>query len=138
MATTKKINAAQAMDDLRTRKHHIEETKASGMLKKFKSFRTKLAGAIKNGDPVPANCPDLPIAVTYNKKAIQSLLKLPGFDGLRIFPAINADNAMTFVLVGIDENGNTIPGSAVMSKGTSSGTIVDEGQMSPPYPAPAL
>ncbi|MES2645439.1 MAG: hypothetical protein V4717_01090 [Bacteroidota bacterium] len=138
----KKINAEQAMQDLMSRKHHVEQETASGMVKKFKTFRTKLATAKKNGSELPKNIPDLPTFITYNKKAIQKLLKNPECAGLRIYPAINADNFMTLVLVGVDEGGENILESTLLaSKAKSSSKsvttlTVDEGQMSPPYPAP--
>lgn len=138
MAKATKISAEQAMEDLKSRKHHVEADAASSMVKKFKSFRTKLVSAQKAEGVVPKNTPELPLAVTYNKKAIQSIMKIPGVAGLRIYPAINADNALTFVLVGVDESGENIAGSATMAKGVTTTNTVDEGQMSPPYPAPAL
>jgi hypothetical protein len=45
---------------------------------------------------------------------------------------------MTFVLVAVDGMGENITASTTMAKGTTSSsgtTTVDEGQMSPPYPA---
>jgi hypothetical protein len=135
MAKAKKISAAEAMEDLKSRKHHVEASLATSMVKKFKTFRTKLQTAQKTEGAVPKNTPELPLAITYNKKAIQSLLKQPGCEGIRIYPAINGDNAMTFVLVGVDASGENLSGNA-MAKDAGS-TKVDEGQMSPPYPAPA-
>jgi hypothetical protein len=138
----KKNSAEQAMQALLARKHHVEQETASGMVKKFKIFLTKLATAKKNGGDLPKNVPDLPTFITYNKKAIQKLLKNPECAGLRIYPAINADNFMTLVLVGVDESGdNMLESTLLASKAKSSAkTIttltVDEGQMSPPYPAP--
>lgn len=139
MAKAKKISAEEAMQDLKSRKHHVEEATAASMIKKYQSFRTKMARAKNTEGPVPPKSPDLPIAITYNKKAIQRLLKQPGTEGIRIFPAINADNMLTLVLVAIDAAGETIKSSAVASKSTTptpGTTTVDEGQMSPPYPAP--
>jgi hypothetical protein len=138
----KKISSEQAMQDLNARKHHVEQETASGMVKKFKSFRTKLATAKKNGGDLPKNVPDLPIFITYNKKAIQKLLKDPECAGLRIYPAINAENFMTLVLVGVDEAGDNILASTILASKAKSNSktvttlTVDEGQMSPPYPAP--
>ena len=40
--------------------------------------------------------------------------------------------------LGVDEAGENIAGSATMAKGATSTTTVDEGQTSPPYPAPPL
>ena len=142
MATSKKITTEQAMEDLAKRKHIVEESKASTMVKKYKTFRTRLATAKKNGS-APANTPDLPVSITYNKKAIQNLLKKTGCTGLRIYPAINEGNSLTFVLVGVDEygeniiNGGTAGSDAamVMKSAAGSGGTVDEGQTSPPYPA---
>ncbi|CAN5596765.1 hypothetical protein BH10BAC3_BH10BAC3_32380 [soil metagenome] len=142
MASSKKITSEQAMQDLAARKHHVDQTTAAAMVKKFKGFRTKLASAKKNGGELPANAPDLPTFITYNKKAIQNLLKKPECAGLRIYPAINADNFLTLVLVGVDEAGENIldntllASSAKSSAKTVTTTVVDEGQMSPPYPAP--
>lgn len=140
MAKAKKITAAEAMDDLKKRKHQVEKTDAAAMVKKYQGFRTKLASAKKNGGAVPPKTPDLPISVSYNKKAIQSLLKQPGCEGIRIFPAIK-DDAVTFVLVAINAAGENITESATsgMAKTLSTTTTtVDEGQMSPPYPATTL
>jgi hypothetical protein len=137
MAKAKKISAEQAMEDLKARKHHVDSDVASSMVKKFKTFRTRLQTAQKTEGAVPKNTPELPVAVTYNKKAIQSLLKQPGCEGIRIYPAINGDNAMTFVLIGVDASGENLSGN-VMAKDATSTKTVDEGQMSPPYPAPAL
>ena len=139
MASSKKISSEQAMQDLAARKHHVDQTTAAAMVKKYKSFRTKLASAKKNGGDLPANVPDLPTFITYNKKAIQNLLKKSDCAGLRIYPAINADNALTLVLVGVDEAGENILASTLLAKTAAkgaTGTTVDEGQMSPPYPAP--
>ena len=138
---SKKISSEQAMQDLMGRKHHVDQASAATMVKKYKSFRTKLASAKKNGGDLPSNVPDLPTFITYNKKAIQNLLKNSDCAGLRVYPAINADNALTLVLVGVDEAGENILESTLLAKtatsksGTSTKTV-DEGQMSPPYPAP--
>lgn len=144
MATSKKITPDQAMQDLAARRHHVEENKAAAMVKKYKTFRTKLATAKKNEGPLPANVPDLPLFISYNKKTIQNLLKKPGCAGLRIYPAINEYNALTFVLVGVDEAGenmingvNPTDSQVVMKVASDSGGAVDEGQSSPPYPSPA-
>ena len=140
MATSKKISSEQAMEDLLSRKHHVNKDTAAAMVKKYKSFRTKLASAKKNGGDLPANTPDLPTFITYNKKAIQNLLKSSECAGLRIYPAINADNGLTLVLVGVDQAGENILESTLLAKAnakTVTTTTVDEGQMSPPYPAPA-
>ena len=143
MATSKKITPEQAMEDLSKRKHHVDESKAATMVKKYKTFRTKLASAKKNGKELTGNIPDMPLFITYNKKAIQTLLKKTDCVGLRIYPAVNDDNALTFVLVGVDAAGNNMldgnveaPGQGVMMK-PAGGTTVDEGQTSPPYPAPS-
>jgi hypothetical protein len=77
MAKAKKISAEQAMEDLKSRKHHVEESAASSMVKKFKSFRSKLVSAQNGEGAIPKNTPEFPVAVTYNKKAIQSLIKQP-------------------------------------------------------------
>ena len=142
MATSKKITPEQAMQDLAARKHHIDADTAATMVKKFKSFRTKMTSAKKNSGALPANVPDLPAFVTYNKKVIQKLLKDPACTGLRIYPAINASNSLTFVLVGVDESGENILDTAVSATANAmvkpaGGTTVDEGQTSPPYPAPS-
>lgn len=142
MATSKKITAEQAMEDLSKRKHQVTQTTAASMVKKYKAFRTKLASASKNGTAIPATTPELPTFVTYNKKAIQGLLKKTGCAGIRIYPAINDANTLTFVLVAINEAGENILDDAAATGNAlakpAGGTVVDEGQTSPPYPGPAL
>ena len=142
MASSKKLTQQQAMEDLAKRKHHVAQSTAASMVKKYKTFRTKLASASKNGGALPATVPDLPTFVTYNKKAIQGLLKKPGCAGIRIYPAINNENTLTFVLVAIDEAGENIFDAAAETAGNAmakpGGGVVDEGQTSPPYPAPAF
>jgi phosphoketolase len=146
MATSKKITPEQAMEDLSKRKHVVDESKASAMVKKYKTFRTRLASSKKNGGALPANIPDLPTFITYNKKAFQALMKKTECVGVRIYPAINDDNGLTFVIVGVDAAGENIlsgmveaTGQAMMKTTTTTtkpGTV-DEGQTSPPYPAPS-
>jgi hypothetical protein len=126
----KKITPEESMKDLKARKHSVSQSTAALMLKKFKSFRLKLARAKKNGW-LDNTTPELPLSVTFNKKAIIALTKLPGFTGLRITPAINADNMLTFILSGIDANGEAITPDNEMGK--PGGTVTDEGQINPPF-----
>jgi hypothetical protein len=126
----KKITPEESMKDLKARKHTTPVNTAAKMLKKYKAFRNKLVKARMNGW-VDENTPDLPLAVTFNKKAIIALTKLPGFTGLRITPAINADNMLTFILSGIDANGEAITPDNEMGK--PGGTVTDEGQINPPF-----
>jgi hypothetical protein len=137
MAKAKKITSGEAILDLKKRKHDIDPSDATAIVKKYQSFRTKLIKAKEAGDIIPDKTPELPISVSYNKKAIQLLLKHPESQGIRIYPAIK-DGALTFVLVGIDANGENIGGSNLLAKGgsgTGSGTV-DEGQQCPPFPGP--
>jgi hypothetical protein len=126
----KKITPEESIKDLKARKHSVSQSTAAAMLKRYKAVRTILSDAKKCwllGDTIP----DLPITATFNKKAIIALTKLPGFTGLRISPGINADNMLTFILSGIDANGEVIsPGNEM---GKPGGTVTDEGQINPPF-----
>jgi hypothetical protein len=123
----KKPTVQESMKDLKARKHSISQSTAAKMVKKYKAYRTKLIKAKKAG----MNLPDYPLSVTFNKKAIVALTKLPGFTGLRITPAINADNMLTFILSGIDASGEVITPDNGMGK--PGGTVTDEGQINPPF-----
>jgi hypothetical protein len=117
------------MKDLKARKHSTPVNTAAKMIKKFKAWRNKIAKRKREG--FPSSEPDLPLSVSFNKKAIIALTKLPGFTGLRITPAINADNMLTFILAGIDANGDVITLDNEMGK--PGGTVTDEGQINPPF-----
>ena len=136
MAKASKTAAKNAMAELKQQKHTIPKEDAEKMVKKYKQVRKKLNGLNEEQDQ---KLPAFPISVTYNKDAIDGLINLPGCVGVRIYPAVTKDNALTFVLVGVDAEGENIygPGTAKNAKQiASSGTVTDEGQMSPPYPAP--
>lgn len=141
MATPKKITQAQAMQDLKILNHQITTDFATLMVKKYKRFRSKILKAKKTDGLLPSNTPDLPHFLTYNKTAIHNLLKTPGCTAIRMYPAINDNGQLTLVIVGVDATGENIlkaknASSAKTSKAvaTTSVTVLDEGQASPPYP----
>jgi hypothetical protein len=125
----KKITPEESMKDLKGRKHSVSQSTAAKMIKKFKAFR-KYVIAEKESLGWDA-APDLPLYVTFNKKAITALMKEPGCVGLRITPAINSANMLTFILDPIDANREVISGGNDLGK--PSGTTTDEGQWNPPY-----
>ncbi|CAN5399741.1 hypothetical protein BH10BAC3_BH10BAC3_11480 [soil metagenome] len=83
------------------------------------------------------------MAITYNKQALIDLLGQDGCVSFRVYPGINKEEQIALIFVGVDAEGNNIlPVTASEPEGDSltadGGKIVDEGQMSPPYPAPSL
>jgi hypothetical protein len=144
MATTN-LTAAQINEQLQATNHFIERGKASAMIKKFTTHKNRLFKTDKKYCTLPFNAPGLPNSITYNKAAISTLLNNTGCVGLRIYPAINIDNRFTLVIVGVDENGENImeaeseieTGMNLQAQRAVVTGLVDEGQTSPPYPAPA-
>jgi hypothetical protein len=57
MAKAKKISAEEAMNDLKKRKHHVAHEDAAAMVKKYQSFRTKLASSKASGGALPPKTP---------------------------------------------------------------------------------
>ena len=124
------------MAELKDQKHTIPKDDAEKMVKKYKQVRKKLMAL---NEEEGLKLPAFPISVTYNKAAMDGLVNLPGCVGIRVYPAVTKENELTFVLVGVDADGENIYGTAgakTAKQLTTSGTVTDEGQMSPPYPAP--
>ena len=128
----KKVTGSQAMIDLAKRKHVVPTSTAKAMIKKFKAFRKELAYVKENDGGMLENIPDLPIALSFNKKTIAGLIKPTGCVGIRISFGINAEDVLSLILEGLDAEGNIITTASNSAK-PGSGTV-DEGQQSPPYP----
>jgi hypothetical protein len=137
MKTTNKNNTGQAMQQLQATKHFISKKVAGVMIRKYRVIRNRIGGLQKM---MPLNLPVLPVSISYHGKAIRSLLATAGCCGIRIYPAINSNDELTLVLVGIDGKGENIYEGAGNTKQSAAKTgvalVVDEGQTSPPYPAP--
>jgi hypothetical protein len=127
----KKPTVQESMKDLKARKHSTPLSTAAKMIKKYKAFRKNVIAEKGSSECLPDNTPDLPLYITFNKKAITALMKEPGCVGLRITPAINSDNKLTFILDPIDANREVISGGNEIGK--PGGTTTDEGQWNPPY-----
>ena len=128
----KKISPSQAMIDLQKRKHSIPVNEGKAMIKKFKAFRKELAYVKANDGGMLENIPDLPIATSFNKKAIAKLIKSADCVGIRVNYGIGSDDTLRLILEGLNAEGNVIVTTS--SDGKPGGTVVDEGQQSPPYP----
>lgn len=61
-----------------------------------------------------------PIAVSFDKEAIDFLTEQRDYNGLKVYFALNERNEMTAVLVAIDQNGDDIIGqdSIILDHGT--------------------
>ena len=143
MHTTKKHTLRTAMQELQSAKHAVSFETASGMVKQFKRFRNRMTRARQTG-LLTGDVPHLPVCLSFNKAAIYQLMKTPGCVGIRFYPAINSNQQLTLVIVGVDEtgenilpaktSGNKLLANAVVAQGSTS--LLDEGQASPPYPRP--
>jgi hypothetical protein len=154
MPTRKKITPEEAVADLKGRKHGVSKGSAVSMIKKFKSQNGKVAKAAKSIDVSTETSIVFPAFLSYNKKAINKILGKKDCIGLRIYPALTAENEFTLVIVGIDESNNNMVATedampaeskTVKKKSASivakpvtglNDDILDEGQASPPYPPP--
>ena len=118
----------ESANDLKKRKHHINKDAAVKMIQDLKGRKGK-------------KMPELPIAVAFNREGIQQLLDLPGCIGLRAYFALNAENKVTLVLAGMDEEGEDIltggPSPAVQMMARTEGEtgLLDEAQLCPPFNA---
>ena len=146
METTSNVLPADAMQDLMAINHFIPKDAAIEMNKKYEDFRIKLD---KEKPKLPFVPPTLPLAITYNKQALIDLFAQDGCVAFRVYPGVNKAEQLALIFVGVDAEGNNILGAttSALSATTiepdedgagSGGILVDEGQMSPPYPAPAL
>lgn len=70
--------------------HRIDLEKAAGMTRQF---RTQMKGA------------SAPI-VAFTRAGFERILAQPGAVGIRIYPAVKDGGSMTYVLVGVDKEGN--------------------------------
>lgn len=135
----------EAMLQLQNTDHHISKEKAINLINKFKTHRNRLFKAKKGYCTLPFNAPGLPLALTYNKLAIQDLLDIPDCIALRLYPSVNSAGQFTMVIAAVNASGDNIiiePSVGGDENSLISGRVVtgllDEGQASPPYPAPVL
>ncbi len=127
------ITKEQAVEDLRNRVHFVNQARAANMLNKIKGKPHSLYKVQRGFAVLPFNVPRMPESLTYYKNAIDELLSPEGCIGLRIYPAMDANNQFALLLVAVDEQGDDILGDG----GTSlvpGGRFIDEGQTCPPYP----
>ena len=144
MKTVKTHTQADTLQDLKVRQHAINQTSAAAMVKKYKTLRNKVEKVKKGYKALPLAMPDLPLFLTFKKEAIAGLLEPANCVGLRMYPAINKQQMLTMVLVGVDEQGENILGKGSGLAGAktnnlatnSTSGLLDEGQTCPPYPAP--
>jgi hypothetical protein len=125
-----------AMQELKGRNHYITKHAAEEMNKSYKTFRKELKEQEFKLSFLP---PALPLAITYGKEALTKLLEQEGCEGVRIYPGINKENELTLVFVGINAHGHNMDTSESTEEAEPlPPVIIDEGQMSPPYPAQEL
>ena len=121
-------------------KHFISRRSAGRMTKEYRDFRDQLS---REKQALSFLLPELPLAISYKKEAIRRLMAQKGCRGLRVYPGINKRNELTLIFVGVDADGLNMMKQPPLNKlakatGGTGTLIVDEGQMSPPYPAKAL
>ncbi|CAN5753392.1 hypothetical protein BH10BAC3_BH10BAC3_12000 [soil metagenome] len=140
MAKAKIITPEIAMQELVAGTHAITKDSATSMIKKYTALR-KYISSSKAGFIL--KLPTLPVSVSYNKQCIEQLISQQACCGIRVYPAINKNFELTLVIVAIDAQGENIydytggdQNSLQSGALTTSNKLVDEGQMSPPYPAP--
>jgi hypothetical protein len=108
----KKLTIAESADALKAVNHRKDYATCVQMVKKYQKARTRVASAVKAGEPMPPGMPEWPISFSFNKKGIHLLMKKSGCAGLRMYPAIHENGQLTLVLVAFDENGNNLtPGA---------------------------
>ena len=139
METTNNV-LTDAMQELLAIDHFIPKETAIEMNKKYQKLRTELE---KEKPKLPFALPDFPLAITYNKQALLDLLGQDGCVSFRVYPGVNKEEQVALIFVGVDADGNNILPVAISEPDedpstADGGKIVDEGQMSPPYPAPPL
>ena len=139
METTNKV-LTDAMQELQAINHFIPKDTAVEMNKKYQKLRTDLE---KEKPKLPFVLPEFPLAITYNKQALIDLLGQDGCVSFRVYPGTNKEEQFALIFVAVDADGNNIlpvtAGEPDENPSTEDGgKIVDEGQMSPPYPAPPL
>ncbi len=135
MAVSRTITKAEAMQNLLSRDHFIDQDSAVTMAIRIKTKPNRVFKLRSGSTVLPYNVPQLPESLTFNKDAIAELMALPGLAGIRIYPAISSSNKFTVVLVGIDSTGEDI--ISVAGEGLIQNRItvsVDEAQTCPPYP----
>lgn len=140
MKTIRKNITLNAIQELQKINHFIARSSAIVMQRKYKAFRNRLS---KNKAALPFLFPSLPTCISYKKEAIKSLLSQKGCYGLRIYPGITKNNELTMIFVGFNKGGENmcieLPDAGVAVKATDKRSlVVDEGQTSPPYPAPSI
>ncbi|MES2646857.1 MAG: hypothetical protein V4717_08290 [Bacteroidota bacterium] len=131
------------MQDLKARKNFITKPAAQEMNRKYKTFRKDLKKEESKLSFIP---PHFPLAITYGKEALTKLMEQAGCEGVRIYPGINKENELTLVFVGINAGGHNMDTTESFNTEIDESeeaappppVIVDEGQMSPPYPAQEL
>ncbi|TAD81628.1 MAG: hypothetical protein EAY75_17465 [Bacteroidetes bacterium] len=137
------------LKDLQKRKHSISATSAKEMVANFSRLKAELGKPKKTAVYFDEKDPVFPKSIAINKKALADLLAQPNCVGLRFYPALNAENKFTLVVLAIDAAGENIfqvaEKPAVMAKSRKSAAlaaqdveqVVDEGQMCPPYAPPS-
>jgi hypothetical protein len=150
IAAMKKKDAERkaGMKDLMKRQHKVGLVAAKEMVANFAVLKAELGKPKKTAVYFDEKDPVFPKSIAINKKALSDLLAQPNCAGLRFYPALNADNKFTLVVLAIDDAGeNILPGvdaPGAMAKTASSAVtaaeeehVVDEAQLSPPFPPPA-
>lgn len=144
----KKVPQAAAAGQIQQTTHKLAQSNAIKMVKKFQKVRKELMAAKAKGQAVPAGFPEIGISFAFNAKAIKQLLKKPGAVGIRIYPAVNAENNLTLVLTAFDADGNniSIPDAAAAKALKAAGALggaeddsstLDDAQINPPYNSPS-
>jgi hypothetical protein len=104
---------------------------AVNMVQSYQDRREMLSTAIQGGPN------SLPVHETFNLQAIHDLICQPTAIGFRIYPALDNENNMRFVLVGVDSDGEDIvsrtknnPGGVYLSEEFSN-MVEESGQRWP-------